>query len=115
MKNPIEQLESHVKEYPNRCFLKQPIDGVTKEYSFSDVYDRSKAMASALNAAGLESKNVALLSQNCAHWVISDFAIWMSGAVSVPLLTDYSLESLKKIFEMSEVKVIFCGKLANWK
>ena len=44
-------------------------------------------------AAYLESKkypkgsSIAICSKNCAWWVMADLAIWMSGHVTVPVVS----------------------------
>ncbi|MEZ4816049.1 MAG: AMP-binding protein [Bdellovibrionota bacterium] len=75
---------------------------------------RSLATAAALNKYGVQGKRCYSL-KNCASWIISDLAIWMAGGVSVPFLPTYSQETLQKIIVHSDVSVIFCGKLDNWK
>ena len=43
-------------------------------------------MAAWLQAKGYEpGSKVAILSKNCVHWVLADWAIWMAGYVSVPI------------------------------
>lgn len=115
MLNPVEQLAKLALEKPNKVYLRQPIKGVWKDYSFSEAYNQALQMAAALNKYGVQGKNVAILSKNCASWILSDIAIWMSGAVSVPYLPTYSQETLEKIVQHSDVSVVFCGKLDNWK
>lgn len=115
MLNPVEQLAKWADDKPREIYLRQPINGQWKEYTFNDVYREAFKMAAALNQYGVKGKNVAILSKNCASWIISDLAIWMAGGVSVPFLPTYSTETLQKIIVHSEVSVIFCGKLDNWK
>jgi long-subunit acyl-CoA synthetase (AMP-forming) len=59
--------------------------------------------------------NIAILSKNCAHWIITDLAIWMAGHVSVPLYPTLSAETIQYVLEHSEAKLIFIGKLDSWK
>ncbi len=115
MLNPVEQMAKWADDKPREVYLRQPIDGQWKEYTFNDVYREAFQMAAALNQYGVKGKNVAILSKNCASWIISDLAIWMAGGVSVPFLPTYSQETLQKIMVHSDVSVIFCGKLDNWK
>jgi long-chain acyl-CoA synthetase len=57
---------------------------------------------------------VGILSKNCAHWIMSDLAIMMSGHVSVPLYPNLSADTLSKILTHSETKLLFVGKLDNY-
>ena len=41
-------------------------------------------MAAHLKSLSFEpGSRIAILSKNCAHWLMADFAIWMAGHVSV--------------------------------
>lgn len=67
--------------------MTQPVGGgVTRDFTWAEVADQVRRMASHLKAQGGEpSAKVAILSKNCAWWLMSDLAIWMAGYVSVPL------------------------------
>ncbi|MFX7853791.1 AMP-binding protein, partial [Acinetobacter baumannii] len=56
----------------------------------------------------------AILSKNCAWWLMSDLAIWMAGYVSVPLYPTLAPETITQILEHSESRFIFIGKLDGW-
>jgi long-chain acyl-CoA synthetase len=58
--------------------------------------------------------NIAILSKNCAHWLMADLAILMAGHVSVPLYANISDTSIRQILEHSEAKAIFVGKLDDY-
>src|SRR5262249_17396688 len=53
----------------------------------------------------------ALLGKNSAHWIMADLAIWMAGHVSVPLYPTLNAETARYIFEHSEAKLLFVGKM----
>ena len=57
---------------------------------------------------------MAILSKNCAWWLMSDLAIWMAGHVSVPLYPTLAPETIRQILEHSEAKALFVGKLDGW-
>ena len=79
-------LQRHADATPNRCFLTQPLDGDLKEWTFADALSDARRLARGLIESGLEPGDpVALLSKNCAEWVIADFAISMAGLISVPV------------------------------
>lgn len=72
-------------------------------------------MAAYLQSLGLPpGSKVGILSKNCAHWIMSDLAIWMAGYVSVPLYPTLSADTIRYILDHSEVKVLFVGKLDGW-
>jgi long-chain acyl-CoA synthetase len=57
---------------------------------------------------------IAILSKNTAHWLFSDFAIWLAGHVSVPLYPTLAAGTVRQILEHSEAKLLFVGKLDGW-
>ncbi|MCA9548340.1 MAG: AMP-binding protein, partial [Myxococcales bacterium] len=52
--------------------------------------------------------------KNCAHFIISDLAIWMAGHCSVALYPNLPAETVAYILEHSEAKAVFVGKLDDW-
>jgi len=101
---------------PKRVALTQPMGGgVVKDYTWDQVADEVRRMASYLKAQGWEpGSKVAILSKNCAWWMMSDLAIWMAGYVSVPLYPTLAAETVRQILTHSESKACFIGKLDGW-
>ena len=78
------------------------------DYSFSEVLDQTKRMARHL--IGLSAaERIAIISKNCAHFIMADLAIWMAGHVSVALYPTLQAETVSYILEHSEL--LFVGKL----
>ena len=64
---------------------------------------------------GLEKgDHVALISKNCAHWVMADLAISMAGCVSIPLYPTLNAETINQILVHSESKAVFALKLDDF-
>ncbi len=104
--------EEHI---PNETFLSQAVDGTWKSYTWKEVGDEARRMASSIKAMDLpEKSNIALVSKNCAHWIIADLAIVMSGHVSVPFYPNLTAEQLNHVLTHSESRLLFVGKLDDW-
>ncbi len=101
---------------PDRVALTQPLGGAAvKNYTWRELMDQARRMAAYLQAQGLKpGDRVALLSKNTAHWMMSDFAIWLAGCVSVPLYPTLAAGTIRQILEHSEAKLLFVGKLDGW-
>lgn len=101
---------------PDRVALTQPIGGgAVRDYTWRDVLDQSRRMAAHLQSLGLlPGDRVAILSKNTAHWLMSDFAIWLAGGVSVPLYPTLAPSTIRQIVEHSESRLLFVGKLDGW-
>jgi long-chain acyl-CoA synthetase len=101
---------------PDRVVLTQPLGGgKVRDYTWREVLDQTRRMAAHLQSLGLPpGSRIALLSKNTAHWLMSDFAIWMAGFVSVPLYPTLAAGTIRQILEHSEAKLLFVGKLDGW-
>lgn len=118
MKNfntPLEAFAHWVDTTPNKTFLRQPFNRVFKEYTFQEADEEIRKIASALHSMGLsKGSHVALLSKNCAHWIMADLAIMMAGCVSIPIYPTLGAESINEILIHSESKAIIVGKLDDY-
>ena len=112
----LQRLYHWERTAPDRVVFTQPVGaGVVRDYTWREVMDQSRRMAAHLQSMGVQhGDRVALLSKNTAHWMMSDFAIWLAGAVSVPLYPTLSAGTIRQILEHSGAKVLFVGKLDGW-
>jgi long-chain acyl-CoA synthetase len=101
---------------PTRVALTQPMGGTAvQDFTWAQVGEQVRRMAAYLQAQGWEpGSRVAILSKNCAWWLMSDLAIWMAGYVSVPLYPTLAHETVRQILTHSEAKACFVGKLDGW-
>ncbi|MCS6822060.1 MAG: AMP-binding protein [Microscillaceae bacterium] len=114
----LEKFYEWEKKQPNKVYLRQPSGNQWINYTWAEVGDQARRIATAINSLGLPPKsNIGIISKNCAHWIISDLAILMAGHVSVPFYPTLSAEQLNQVLNHSECKVLFIGKLdePNWK
>ncbi len=112
----LQRLYHWEKTAPDRIALTQPMGGgVVKDYTWAQVADQVRRMAAHLKSQGWEpGSKVAILSKNCAWWLLSDLAIWMAGYVSVPLYPTLAPDTVRQILTHSESKACFVGKLDGW-
>ncbi|MDX2303300.1 MAG: AMP-binding protein [Microscillaceae bacterium] len=115
LKPLIEYFYEWEKKIPNQVYLRQPYGDTWKEYTWKEVGDQARRIVSALKAMNLpEKSNIGLVSKNCAHWIMCDLAIMMSGHVSVPFYPTLDAEKLGEVLLHSDAEVLFIGKLDNW-
>ncbi len=112
----LQRLYLWEKTAPARITLTQPMgDAVAIDFTWSQVVDQVRRMAAHLQAQGWEpGSKVAILSKNCAWWLMSDLAIWMAGYVSVPLYPTLAADTVRQILTHSEARACFIGKLDGW-
>jgi len=113
---PLDVFYEREARHPRQRFLVQPIGGGQVEtLSWADVGHQARCAAHWLRARELPpGSHIALISKNCAHWIIADLAIWMAGHVSVPLYPNLTAESVTQVLTHSESALAFIGKLDDW-
>jgi long-chain acyl-CoA synthetase len=113
--SPLEMLYRWESETPNKLYMRQPINDEWHKWTWSETATEVRKMAAYLKSLDLSPKSkIAILSKNCAHWIMSDLAIMMAGHVSVPLYPNLKAESIKQILDHSETKLVFVGKLDDF-
>ena len=117
LKSPIENFIKWERNKGKEIFLIQPINGKNHEYSWEKVGEEARKICNYINSLKLPKySKIAILSKNCAHWIIADLAIMMSGNISVPIYANVNGKTAKYILEHSESKLLFVGKLeeSDW-
>jgi long-chain acyl-CoA synthetase len=112
----LQRLYQWERTAPGRIALTQPTGGgALRDFTWAEVADQVRRMAAHLQAQGwAPGSRVAILSKNCAWWLMSDLAIWMAGHVSVPLYPTLNASTVAHILKHSEAKACFIGKLDGW-
>lgn len=113
--SPLAQFLKWEKEIPQTVFLRQPFNGQWKTWTYQQAGDEIRRIASGIKAQNFpEGSKIAILSKNCAHWVMADLAIMMAGCISVPLYATITAHVINQILEHSESKMIIIGKLDDY-
>lgn len=90
----------------------QPREGSLRTWTWSQMLDDARRLLAALRAMGLEpGDRIALLSKNCAQWLIADYALILGGYVSVPIYPTANARTVTQILTHSEARAVFVGKL----
>jgi long-chain acyl-CoA synthetase len=115
-KLPLDWLVHWENEAGSEPWLTQLKGGaIARDFTWAEAVGEARRVAAYLKAKGWEpGSRVAILSKNCAHWILADIAIWMAGYVSVPLYPTLPAESVRQILGHSDSKAIFVGKLDGW-
>ncbi|WP_298446899.1 AMP-binding protein [uncultured Marinobacter sp.] len=115
-KLPLDMVYHWETAKSNSLYMTQPIgDGKVVEYTWGRAVDEARRMASYLKSLNLPEKSrVGLISKNCAHWIMTDWAIWMAGHISVPLYPTLNADTVNYVLNHAECDVLFVGKLDDW-
>ncbi len=111
---PLEMLYQWEETHPETVYLKQPIDGVIKDFTWRETSQQARKVAASLLAMDLPAgSHIAILSKNCAEWFITDLAIMLAGHVSVPIYSTAGEKTIRYVLDHAKCPVIFVGKLDN--
>jgi long-chain acyl-CoA synthetase len=114
-KSILEYFYHWEKNTPNEVFLKQPFGDDFLDFTWQKAGEQIRKLSTYINSLGLAPKsNIALISKNCAEWIITDLAIMHSGHVSVPMYPTLTAAQVNQILVHSEAKLVFIGKLDDW-
>ena len=113
---PLELFYEREARHPNKRYMVQPLGGgQLLELSWADVGEQARRVANWLRSRELPpGSRIAIISKNCAHWIVADLGIWMAGYVSVPLYPNLTAGSMRQVLEHSEAALAFVGKLDDW-
>ena len=115
-KSILQHVYETEKQQPNKLWLTQPlVGGKVVEYTWQKALQEARKMAQYLIDQNYEpGSKIAIVSKNCASFVIAELAIWMSGHTTVALYPTINEKTGSYILEHSEAKLIFVGKLDTW-
>ena len=115
IQSPLEKFYHWTTIKPEKTFLRQPYNGEWLHFSWKKSDDEIRRMAAYLRSLNLPPQSkIAIISKNCAHWIMSDLAIMMAGHISVPLYPTIPGDLIRYCLEHCEAKVAFIGKLDDW-
>jgi long-chain acyl-CoA synthetase len=112
----LQRLLHWERSTPDRIALSQPMGGgAVRDFTWAQVGDEVRRMAAHLkHQKWNRGDKVAILSKNCAWWLMSDLAIWMAGYVSVALYPTLAPSTIAQILKHSDARACFIGKLDGW-
>jgi long-chain acyl-CoA synthetase len=112
----LEYVYDHQSARAGSVYLTQPLaDGTVVHFTWGQVVEQARRMAAHLQSRGFErGSRVAILSKNCAHFVIAELAIWMSGYTTVAIFPTETAETVRFVLEHSQASLLFVGKLDIW-
>ena len=110
----LGDIDHWAREQPDAPWLVEKWSSQEREISWQQGAAEVRAASAWLaNEAGSGAR-IGLLAPNCAHWMLADYAIMGSGAVTVPFFTTMDAESIAYTADFSGVEMLLLGNAANW-
>ncbi|HMO49150.1 MAG TPA: AMP-binding protein [Rubrivivax sp.] len=112
----LDHVYDHEAQLADRVYLTQPLgQGRVADYSWAQVLDQSRRMAAHLQSRGFpRGARIAILSKNCAHFVMAELAIWIGGYTTVAIFPTETAETIGYVLGHSDASLLFVGKLDTW-
>jgi long-chain acyl-CoA synthetase len=112
----LDYIHEHEAGRPDTVYLTQPVGGgKVVDYTWREVMDQARRMAAHLKNRGFEpGARIAILSKNCAHFIMAELAIWMAGGTTVAIFPTETADTVRFVLEHSEARLLFVGKLDTW-
>lgn len=76
--------------------------------SYKELYDKVKHISSYLNEKVGSCKNIVLISENSAFFIVAYLSIMKSNNTCIPLNPNINSEGLGKVLELCQPSLIFC-------
>ncbi|MGW1769314.1 AMP-dependent synthetase/ligase [Streptomyces sp. NPDC002073] len=96
--NLTDLIRRNAAQHPDTAVMSRKVDGVWQDVTATEFLAEVRATAKGLIAAGVQpGDRVALISRTRYEWVLTDFAIWAAGAVTVPVYETSSPEQIQWI------------------
>ena len=112
----VDYALEHAARQPECVFLTQPVGGgKVVDLTWGETLDQARRMAAHLRSLGLpRGARVAILSKNCAHFIVAELAIWLAGGTTVAIFPTETAGTVRFVLEHSEASLLFVGKLDTW-
>ncbi|MFZ2650764.1 MAG: AMP-binding protein [Burkholderiaceae bacterium] len=112
----LDYVVEHESERADRVFLTQPLGGdKVADMTWAQTLDEARRMAAHLRGLGFgRGARIAILSKNCAHFIVAELAIWLAGYTTVAIFPTETADTVRYVLEHSESSLLFVGKLDFW-
>ena len=111
---PLQRIYRWERERAGAPCLTQPVHGRPRHWTWAQAMEEARRMAAWMIAQDWPAgSRVAILSKNCAWWVMAEYAIWMAGHVSVPVYASLRAQSVRTLLEHCEPVACFLGAVED--
>ena len=102
----LDYVYENETKYANKIWFTQPVGGgQVVDYTWAQGVDRARRMAAHLKSLNFEpGSKIAIISKNCAHFILTELAIWMAGHTSVALYPTANAKTTEFILDHSDSK-----------
>src|SRR2546427_1455462 len=112
----LEIYDCVVRDHPKPDTLNYKHDGLWNSVSAAEMLQRARDIAAGLHSLGVrKGDRVAILSESCLEWVLSDQGCILSGAVGVPIYPTLTRVQVNYILNDCGARVVFISTSEKFK
>ncbi|MBA4601118.1 AMP-binding protein [Thermoactinomyces mirandus] len=103
--NLLEMLANTVRRFPEKTALSWEENGKIYKLTYQRLWNMIRDFALGLEKIGIRpGAKIALIAENHPRWVISEFAVFSLGAVSVPIAPDRHPKQIREILSHADTE-----------
>ncbi len=108
-------LKDNAEKFSKKTAISYKKKGVFVSVTYEEFYERILMLARGLRKYGvMPGDKVAIFSENCLGWAISDFGIQSVGGITVPIYATNTGKQAAYILNHCEARVVFCSTRAQY-
>ncbi|MCD6396074.1 MAG: long-chain fatty acid--CoA ligase [Spirochaetaceae bacterium] len=105
---------SALKHPETSALMSKDQNGDFQNINFKEFYEKIKTLGTGLHKLGVKrNDHVAIISDNCKEWIITDLALLGIGAIDVPSGSDSTADEMQYIIEHADCELIFAENSAQ--
>ena len=102
-----QMVQNTIQQHGSKTALSYKVDKKYQDISYAALAEQIKHFCLGLTELGLQKGDrVALLSENCPEWAITDLAILAGGGVTVPMFSTLTAAQVEYIVRDSGAKIL---------
>lgn len=104
-----KRIKATAFKYPEiTALMSKNENGDFQNISFKEFYEKIKILGTGLHKMGVKrNEHVAIMSDNCKEWIITDLALLGIGAIDVPRGSDSTADEMQYIIEHADCELVF--------
>lgn len=103
-------VDSSAELFADKPALKYRINGTDYSVTYSEFKRMVDSLGTAFYSLGVGKSHIAIIGENCFHWVLSYVTALISEAVVIPVDKELSAEDIFNILEHSECEAVIYTK-----
>jgi long-chain acyl-CoA synthetase len=109
-------LQARMAEFAEETAARFKIGADWNSLTYAQFWEEITALATAMTHNNMQQgDNVAIYSPNCYQWAVADYAMAISGIVSVPIYATNTKDQAAYIIKEAGIRLIFAGSNEQYK